>query len=464
MNGWLNRFFKLEENRTSVRTEMLGGITTFMTMSYIIFVQPAILSVAGMDRGAVLVATCISSAVATLLMGLIAKYPIALAPAMGHNIFFAVIVCGAAPLGMGYSWQVALGAVFISGIVFIVLSLFGFWGKLVSAVPDSLKHSIAVGIGLLIALIGLEYGGIVVDTPDALPGTTDILVMLGDLTSKHVLLVLFGVAVISILMGLKVRGAILVGIMATAVLGIPLGIVKFHGIISAPPSVLPTLFKLDVFGAFRTGLITVIFVFFFLDLFDTIGTLMGVSGSAGFLKEGRLPRANQAMLSDAIGTVSGAFLGTSTVTSYIESTTGISQGARTGLANIFTSLLFLLALFFSPLAEMIGGEYLYTAPRFIGGEIIQKEFLIRPVIAPPLIIVGYLMMRCVAQIDWEDLSEAIPAFLTIIIMPLTFSITEGIAFGFIAYSMMKLVTGKGKQVHWIIYVFAVLFVVRYIIK
>jgi len=438
---FINRFFKLKENKTNVRIELIGGLTTFMTMSYIIFVQPAILSTAGMDKGAVMFATCVSSALATLLMGLLAKYPIALAPAMGHNVFFAVIVCGT----MGYTWQVALGAIFISGTVFIILSIFGVWESLVSAVPDSLKHAIAVGIGLLIAMIGLEYGGLVVDTPGVLVG-------LGDLTSRPVVLVLFGVALTAVLMALRVPGAILIGILATALLGIPLGVVKYHGVISSPPSVLPTLFKLDILGALKTGLITVIFIFFFLDLFDTMGTLIGVSEPAGFIKKGRLPRANQAMLSDAIGTVGGAFLGTSTVTSYIESATGIAQGARTGLANIFTSLLFIVALFFSPLAEMIGGESLHNG------------LVLHPVVAPPLIIVGYLMMRCVTFIKWEDLTEAIPAFLTIIIMPMTFSITEGIAFGFISYSLLKLVTGKGREVHWLIYLFAFLFIIRYLIK
>lgn len=439
--GFINRFFKLEERKTSFRIEMVGGITTFMTMSYIIFVQPAILSGAGMDKGAVMFATCISSALATLLMGILAKYPIALAPAMGHNVFFAVIVCGT----MGYSWQVALGAVFISGTIFIILSALRVWGTLVASVPDSLKHAIAVGIGLLIALIGLEYGGLVVDAPGVLVG-------LGDLTSKPVTFVLFGVILTSALMALRVRGAILIGILATAVLGIPLGIVKYHGILAAPPSIAPTLFKLDILGALNTGLITVVFIFFFLDLFDTMGTLIGVSGPAGFLKEGKLPRANQAMLSDAIGTVGGAILGTSTVTSYIESTTGISQGARTGLANIFTSFLFLVALFFSPLAMMIGGDYNYNG------------LILKPVVAPPLIIVGYLMMKCVTFINWEDITEAIPAFLTIIIMPLTMSITEGIAFGFISYALLKLVTGRGKEVHWLIYLFSVLFIIRYLIK
>jgi AGZA family xanthine/uracil permease-like MFS transporter len=441
VNHFLNHFFKLKENHTTIKTEAAGGLTTFMTMSYIIFLQPAVLAAAGMDNGAVMVATCVSAFLATLLMGLLANYPIALAPAVGHNIFFAVIVCGT----MGYSWQVALGAVFISGSIFLILCLIGVWNKLVEAVPNSLKYGIAVGIGLLISLVGLEYGGLVVDTPDVLVG-------LGDLTDKAVLLSIFGVLLIAVLMTIKIRGAMLIGILATAFAGIPLGVVKYQGIASSPPSINPTLFKLDILGALNTGLITVVFVFFFLDLFDTIGTLIGISGQAGFLKNGKLPRANKAMFSDAVGTVSGALMGTSTVTSYIESASGISQGSRTGLSNVFTSILFIVALFFSPLARMIGGQY------------ISDGVLMRPVIAPPLIIVGFLMMKCVKNIEWEDITEAIPAFLAIIVMPLTLSITEGIAFGFIAYSLLKLVSGKGKQVNWLIYLFSVLFILRYIIS
>ncbi len=440
MQGALDRFFKLEENDTTFRIEMLGGVTTFMTMSYIIFLQPAVLSLAGMDSGAVMVATCLSSAIATLLMGLLAKYPFALAPAVGHNVFFAVTVCGT----MGYSWQVALGAVFISGSVFLILSLLRVWGKLVAAVPDSLKYGIAVGIGLLIAFVGFQFGGIVVDDPE-------VLVKIGDFTSKPVCLALFGVFITLVLMALRVHGALLIGIIATALLGIPLGVVKYQGIVSAPPSLAPTLLKLDVMGALQTGLVTVVFVFFFLDLFDTMGTLIGVSGQAGFLRQGRLPRADQAMFSDAVGTVSGAMFGTSTVTTYIESAAGIVQGARTGLANVFTSFLFIVALFFSPLAEMIAGVYEF------------EGLNLRPVIAPPLIVVGFLMMKCVSFIKWDDLTEALPAFLAIIVMPLTINITEGIAFGFISYSLLKLVSGRGRQVHWIIYLFSALFVLRYII-
>jgi AGZA family xanthine/uracil permease-like MFS transporter len=441
MKNWLDRRFKLEENHTTVRRELVGGVTTFMTMSYIIFVQPAVLSTIGMDRGAVMVATCLASALATLLTGLLANYPVAQAPAMGHNIFFAVIVCGT----MGYTWQVALGANFLSGMVFVVLALLGFWGGLIASIPAALKNAIAVGIGLLIAFAGLEYGGLVVDTPGVLVG-------LGDLTSRPVLLVLFGVALSAVLMARRVPGAILLGIIGTTLLGIPLGIVEYRGILSVPPSIGPTFLKLDILGAIKSGLIPVIFVFFFLDVFDAAGTLIGISGPAGFLKNGKLPRADKAMLADAAGTVGGTLLGTSTVSSYIESATGIAQGARTGLANLPTAGLFLAALFFSPLAEMIGGEVKYG------------DMILRPVVAPPLIIVGYLMMKCVSFINWDDLTDAIPAFLAIIMMPLTLSITEGISFGFISYSLLKLVSGKGRQVHWLIYLFSALFILRYFLK
>ncbi|MFQ5598422.1 MAG: NCS2 family permease [Nitrospiria bacterium] len=435
----IREFFRFRECHTNLKKEIGGGLTTFMTMSYIIFVQPAILSIAGMDKGAVMVATCLSSAIATLLMGLLTNYPFALAPAMGHNIFFAVIVCGT----MGYPWQTALGAVFISGILFIGLSVLGAWAHLVESIPDSLKQAIAVGIGLLITLIGLQYGGLVVDTPGVLVG-------LGKLSSPPALLTLFGVGLITVLMVRRVAGSILWGILATALLGLPMGVVSYQGIVAPPPSLDPTLFQLDVLGALQSGLIAVVFVFFFLDLFDTMGTLVGLSSQCGYIKDGKLPRVNRAMLADAVGTVSGALLGTSTVTSYIESATGIAQGARTGFANMVTALLFITALFLSPLAEMIGGDYLY------------EGMTLHPVIAPALIMVGFLMIKGVTRIDWEDLTEAIPAFLTIIIMPMTISITEGIAFGFIAYSLLKWMSGRVQEAHWIIHLLAVLFIVRYL--
>ena len=433
--------FKLKENNTKPRTEILSGFTTFMTMSYIIFVQPVVLSIAGMDPGAVMVATCISSAVGTLLMGLFANYPIALAPAMGHNFFFAITVATI----MQIPWQTALGATFISGVLFLILSIFGLRETIINAIPISLKNSIAMGIGFLIALVGFEWGGIVVDNP----GT---LVALGDLTSPPVVLTLFGLALISILMALKVRGSIIIGILATALLGLPFSLTTFHGVFAAPPSISPTLFKLDIIGAVNLGVLSVIFVFFFLDLFDTIGTLIGVSEKAGFIDEdGKLPRARRALLSDATATVFGALLGTSTVTSYIESATGVAEGGRTGLSNVVTATLFILALFTYPLVKMIGGGYQ-----------VSEGVMMYPAIAPALIIVGSLMLSGVKKIDWEDVTEAIPAFLTIIIMPITVSITEGIAMGFISYAVLKLVSGKGKEVHWLLYTFAVLFILRYI--
>lgn len=441
MNNWLDRTFRLAANGTTVRRELLGGATTFMTMSYIIFVQPAVLGVTGMDQGAVMVATCLASALATLLTGLLANYPIAQAPAMGHNIFFAVVVCGA----MGYTWQVALGANFLSGLVFVGLALAGVWGKMVAAVPDSLKYGIAVGIGLLIALIGLEYGGIVVDSPGAL-------VALGDLTSRPVLLALFGLALTAVLLVLRFPGAILAGILATAAAGVPLGVVEYHGLLAPVPSLAPTFLKLDIAGAVETGLVAVVFVFFLLDVFDAIGTLIGVGGTGGFLEDGRLPRADKAMLADAAGTVGGVLLGTSTVSSYVESVTGIAQGARTGLANVMTAALFLLALFFSPLARMVSGE------------VVSGGLTLRPVIAPALVLVGSMMMKCVKFIDWDDLTESIPAFLAIVVMPLTLSITEGISFGFISYVLLKLAAGQGRRVHGLIYGFAALFVLRYVLQ
>lgn len=315
--------FDFQTRNTNIRTEVVAGLSTFMTMSYIIFVQPAVLSICGMDHGAVLVATCVASAIATFLMGTLANYPIALAPAMGHNFFFVFTVCGV----MGYSWQVALGANFISGALFIVLSLFSFRARLVDAMPQSLKSAIAVGIGLLIALVGMRWSGLIVGHPATL-------VQLGDLHSAPVLLSLFGVLLISVLFALRIRGAILIGILSTAFLGWALKLVNFEGIVGSPPSLAPTFLKLDIPGVFRSGgfadVLIVIFVFFFLDLFDTVGTLVGISERAGFLVNGKLPRAERALLSDAVGTVVGTTLGTSTVTSYIESAAGVSEGAERG--------------------------------------------------------------------------------------------------------------------------------------
>ena len=441
----IEKLFHLQSAGTTVKREIVAGCTTFMTLSYIIFVQPTVLAAAGMDAGAVMVATCVASAFAMVLMAFLANYPIALAPAMGHNFLFAFTVCGPiATGGLGYSWQQALGAVFIAGALFILLGFVGLRETVMNVLPVSLRNAIPVGIGLLIALIGLEWAGIVVDAP----GTY---VQLGKLTSAPTLLSLFGVGVIAILFSLNVRGAILIGILASTVIALATGITQFQGIVDAPPSIAPTFLqlKLNIFA--EPKLIMAIFIFFFLNLFDTVGTLIGVSQQAGLMVDGKLPKARQALLSDAIATSTGALLGTSTVTSYIESASGISAGGRTGLTNIVTALLMLLALFFSPLIKMVGAGY----------QIGENAYLY-PIIAPALIVVGSLMLRNVVHIDWDDPTESFPAFLTLLMMPLTFSITEGIAFGFISHALLKLVSGRGKQVHWLIYLFATLFVARYI--
>ncbi|MBN1870444.1 MAG: NCS2 family permease [Candidatus Omnitrophica bacterium] len=445
----LEKLFKLKENHTSIEKEMIGGITTFMTMAYIVFVQPAILSNCGMDFDAVMVATCVASAIACFTMAILANYPIALAPGMGHNVYFAFVACPIVASILGDKspvepWQVALGAIFISGMIFIFFSFFGLRERIITAVPASLRNAIAVGIGLLIALVGFEWSGITAPNPATY-------VAMGNLNSPPVLLSLFGLLVISCLMARHVIGAVLIGMVITAIVGIVTGIAAFSGFTSPIPSLKPTFLKLSFSGALSIGFLELVFVFFFLDLFDTVGTLIGVGEKAGFMKDNQLPRAKEALFSDASATVVGSLLGTSTVTSYVESAAGISQGGRTGLANIVTGILLLCALFFKPLIATIGsgydmgnGTYLY------------------PVIAPALILVGCMMMGCVKKIDWEDYSEAIPAFLTITVMPFCgFSITEGIAFGFISYTILKGVTGRSKEIHPIIAIFSVLFLIRY---
>ena len=435
----IERVFRLKENRTTARTEILAGITTFLTMAYIIFVQPAVLSAAGMDFAAVLAATCIASGIATLLMAFLANYPIAVAPAMGHNFFFAFSVV----IAMRVPWQIALGAVAIAGIIFIVTAGIGLREKLITAIPESLKHAMAVGIGLLIAFIGLQWGGLVVDAP----GT---LVTLGRLGSPATLLTVFGLLVMGLLMTRKVPGALLIGIIASACAGLAAGVVTYQGIVGTPPSLAPTLLKLDIPGALKPAMLPVILVFFFLALFDSVGTLVGVASQAGLMRGRTLPRAKQALLADAIGTVIGAGLGTSTVTAYIESSTGVAAGGRTGLASVVTAALFFLSLFCYPLAKMIGGGY--------GAD---GGLTLYPVVAPALILVGTMMMASVRAVDWGDTTESIPAFLTIVMMPLTVSITDGIAFGFVSYAVLKVATGRWREAHWLVYVFALLFVLRY---
>jgi len=435
----LERQFHLAASGTTVRTEVLAGVTTFLAMAYIIFVQPAVLGAAGMDQGAVLVATCLASAFATLLMAFLANYPIAVAPAMGHNFFFAFTVVGAG----GTPWPVALGAVALAGIAFILTAGLGLRERLIVAVPDSLKHAIGVGIGLLIALIGLQWCGVVVDAPGTLVG-------LGDLTTPPVLLAVGTLALTAVLMARGVRGALLLGMLAATGVALAAGLVTFQGVIAPPPSIAPTFLQFDVVGALSPALIDVVFVFFLLALFDSIGTLIGVASRMGLVRNGTMPRARQALLADAVGTVAGAALGTSTVTAYVESSTGVAAGGRTGLASAVTAALFLLALLFHPLVRMIGG-----------GIEAADGVVLYPIVGPALILVGVLMMDGVRHIPWDDFSEALPAFLTLVTMPLAVSITDGIAFGFISYAVLRIATGRGRQVDWLVYAFAALFLVRY---
>jgi len=427
----LESTFKLSENGTTVRTEILAGVTTFLTMAYIMFVNPTILSAAGMDFGAVFVATCLAAAIGTLIMGLYANYPIALAPGMGLNAYFTYGVV----LGLGYTWQAALGAVFLSGVLFVILTLLPIREWVVNAIPRSLKIAISAGIGLFLAIIGMKSAGLVVDHPATLVG-------LGDVSSAPVLLACIGFLVMVVLDHLKVPGAIILSILGVTLAGVLAGVSPFAGIVSAPPSLAPTLLQLDIVGALEIGLIAVVFAFFFVDLFDTAGTLVGVAHRAGLLDEqGRLPRLKRALMADSVATVAGAGLGTSTTTSYIESASGIRAGGRTGLTACVVAVLFLLGLFFSPLAS--------TIPAYAT--------------APALVYVACLMTRGLAELDWDDLTECVPGVVAAISMPLTFSIANGIGFGFIAYAVIKVATGQASRVSSAVYVIAAAFVAKFVL-
>jgi adenine/guanine/hypoxanthine permease len=433
----LQRLFKLSEHGTTIRAEVRGGLVTFLTMSYIIFVQPGVLAAAGMDFGAVMVATCLASALATFVMAFGANYPVALAPCMGENFFFVTVVLGVVT-GSAVSWRIALAAVFVSGVLFLLLSLFRLREAIIEALPLSLKYAIPAGIGIFIALIGMQQGGLVVAAKGSM-------IKLGDLTSGPVLLTLFGLLLTSILMVLKVRGAILWGLLAATLAGLPFGLTTYHGLVDLPPDISPVFLGMDLPGLLDVAMIPVVVIFLFMVLFDTIGTLVGVGQQAGLLKNGRLERAGRALLSDAVGTTAGALLGTSTVSSYIESAAGVAAGARTGLAAAVCGLLFLLALFFFPLVQMVGG-----------GVELSKGVFLHPVTAPVMILVGSMMMRAVREIPFDDPSEAIPAFLVVIGMPLTYSIADGLALGFIAYPILKLFSGRAREVPLLVYIMAVL--------
>ncbi|NLP37703.1 MAG: NCS2 family permease [Firmicutes bacterium] len=428
----MENFFKLKENNTNVRTEIVAGITTFMTMAYIIFVNPDILGATGMDKPAVATATILAAAITTILMGLVTNYPFALASGMGLNAYFAFTV---AP---EYGWQAALGAVLISGIAFFLLSVFGIVEQIDKAIPHSLKRAVAAGIGLFIALIGLTNVGIIVSDPATIIG-------LGNIKEVAPALALIGLLIMAILTALKVKGSILIGILITTVIGMFVEVTQIPqsigDVVGPPASLSPIFLQLDFPGALKLGFM-VIFSLLFVDMFDTLGTLMGTSARAGFLdKEGRLPRIKGAMTVDAIGTMLGALLGTSTVTTYVESTAGVSEGGRTGLTAVTTGVLFLLALFFTPLATLVPGA----------------------ATAPALVIVGVLMMGAVMDIDFNDFTEALPAFLTIIAMPLTYSIAHGIAAGFITYPIVKVASGRAKEVHWFAYVLFVVSLAFYLL-
>ena len=437
----LEKLFKIKENGSSVRREIVAGFTTFTTLSYIIFVQPALLRIAGMDDGAVMVATCLSSAGATILMAFFTNYPVALAPGMGINAYFVFDVCQE----LGVHWTEALGIVFISGMLFVVLSFVGLRAAVMNALPSSLHNAIAVGIGVFIAFIGLQMSGIITSH-----GAT--FVTLGDIHSKPVLIAIFGIFIIFTLMAHRVKGAILMGILATTVLSIILGMVQFKGVVSTPPSIAPTFLQLrlpDIFS--RVELIPIIFVFFSVDMFDSIGTLTATGHEADLLEDGKLSKGRQALLTDAIGSVGGACLGTSTVTCYIESASGIAEGGRTGLTSIVVGCLMLLAMFFTPLIDIVGGGFR-----------IDQNTVLYPIIGPALIAVGSIMLKDLININWDDFTESIPAALTVFMMPLSFSITDGIAFGFISISFLKIVTGRSKEVNPLVHYFAVFFIARYI--
>ncbi len=431
--GFFEKQFKLKEQNTDVKTEILAGVTTFMTMAYILAVNPGMLAETGMNQGGVFTATAISSAIACLMMAFMANYPFALAPGMGLNAFFTYSVV----FGMNHSWQFALTAVFIEGIIFILLSFFSVREAIFNSIPMNLKKAVSVGIGLFIALIGFVNSGIVV----AEGGT---IVSLGDLTKGAPLLALIGLLITGFLLAKKVKGALFFGILITTIIGIPMGVSympngDFLKIFSLPPSLKDVAFKFEWTQVFTFDMLIVMFSFLFVDIFDTIGTLIGVSSKANMLdKDGKLPKVKQALLADAIGTTVGACLGTSTVTTYVESASGVAEGGRTGLTALTTGVMFLLALVLSPLFGMIPGA----------------------ATAPALILVGLFMMSPIKDIDLDDFTEAIPAFLTIVMMPFAYSIAEGIVFGMVSYVILKTLTGKSKDVSFVMYILAVLFVAK----
>jgi len=425
----LERYFHLRENQTTIRREFLGGLTTFLTMAYIVVVNPQMLAKAGVPIEGVLFATCVSAAAATLVMGLYANYPIALAPGMSLNAYFTYVVC----LGMHVPWRTALGVIFLSGVVFLILTVSRVREQIVNGIPDCLKHSTAAGIGMFIAFVGLRNANIVV-------ANKDTFVSLGSFSNHEAQLACVGLVIMLILMTRKITGAILIGIVATTGLGILRGMSTLPTAIFSMPHPSATWLQLDLRGALHLGLFEIIFVFLFVDLFDNVGTLVGVCEQGGFVKDGKIPRVGRALVSDAVGTIFGSLTGTSTVTSYIESAAGVAAGARTGLSNIFVAALFLAAAFCSPLASAIPG---YAT-------------------APALIVVGALMTESIGRVKWTEFTDAIPAFVTLLATPLTFSIATGLSLGLISYTVVKVAAGKFREVSPVIWILTVLFILRYV--
>ena len=429
----MEKFFKLKENNTDAKTEFIAGLTTFMTMAYILIVNPSILSAAGMDQGAVFTATALSAVLATLIMGLYAKLPFAQAPGMGLNAFFAYTIV----IQMGYSFEFALTAVLLEGIIFILLTIFNVREAIVDSIPKGIKNAISVGIGLLIALIGLEGAGIVVHTDG---GT---IVSLGNIVSGSGLLAIIGLLITSVLIAKNVKGALFIGMIITAIIGIPMGITPIPSkIISMPPSIAPTFFKFDFHNIFSLDMVIALFTLLFMDMFDTIGTLVGVATKAKMLdKDGKVPNIKKALFSDAVGTTLGACLGTSTVSTFVESASGVAEGGRTGLTAVSTAFMFFLALFFAPLFAVITPA----------------------VTASALVLVGLFMIEPIKEIDLHDFTEAIPAFLTIIMMPFAYSISDGIVFGVISYIILKLFSGKRKEISLTTVILGLVFLLKFLI-
>ncbi|MBE8558508.1 NCS2 family permease [Vibrio cyclitrophicus] len=428
-NGILEKLFKIKAHGSSVKDELMGGVTTFATMAYIIFVNPQIMAASGMDAGAVFVATCIGAAIGCLLMGLFANWPVGLAPGMGLNAFFSFTVVSE----MGYSWEVALGAVFISGILFVGMSFYKVRQWIIESIPVSLRYSMTAGVGLFLGLIGLKTAGIVVEN-------TATLVSLGDFTKPEALLAAIAFLIIAVLSERKIFGAVLIGILSVTLVGMMLGLVQYNGFFAAPPSLAPTFLKMDIMGALDVSMISVILAFLFVNMFDTAGTLMGVAERANLTnpETGKIEGLSKALKADSISSVAGACVGCPPVTSYVESAAGVAAGARTGLSAIVVGVLFLAAIFLSPLAGMIPAYATSGA----------------------LIYVAFVMMSSMQHVDWKDFTNGAPAAITALMMPLTFSIANGIALGFITYTVLKLATGKTKDVSISMYFLAAIFVAK----